>query len=147
MKWFIFISSIHCNPLQRLNGKKLTCCSNFLRILQQQPCILQTRTESPKPCIVLGVWLSVKYFLVPNSRRGWSKPGNARRFAFQANAKIALLRASIVVTYYIKLFRTGSDRHNGTLRSLLLLVAETKSIVIRNVNQISIANLITQLFI
>ena len=41
------------------------------------------------------------------------------------NAKIALLRASMVVTYYIKLFRTGSDRHNGILMSLLLLVAET----------------------
>ena len=41
------------------------------------------------------------------------------------NAKIALLRASMVVTYYIKLFRTGADRHNGILMSLLLLVAET----------------------
>ena len=28
------------------------------------------------------------------------------------NAKIALLRASMVVTYCIKLFRTGADRHN-----------------------------------
>ena len=41
------------------------------------------------------------------------------------NAKIALLRASMVVTYYIKLFRTGADRHNGILMSLLFLVAET----------------------
>ena len=40
-------------------------------------------------------------------------------------AKIALLRAPMVVTYYIKLFRTGADRHNGILMSLLLLVAET----------------------
>ena len=31
----------------------------------------------------------------------------------------------MVVTYYIKLFRTGADRHNGILMSLLLLVAET----------------------
>ena len=31
----------------------------------------------------------------------------------------------MVVTYYIKLFRTGADRHNGVLISLLLLVAET----------------------
>ena len=44
------------------------------------------------------------------------------------NAKIALLRASMVVTYYIKLFRTGADRHNGILMSLLLLVAETKTL-------------------
>ena len=42
------------------------------------------------------------------------------------NAKIALLRTSMVVTYYIKLFRTGDNRHNGILMSLLLLVAETK---------------------
>ena len=31
----------------------------------------------------------------------------------------------MVVTYYIKLFRTGAERHNGILMSLLLLVAET----------------------
>ena len=32
----------------------------------------------------------------------------------------------MVVTYYIKLFCTGADRHNGILMSLLRLVAETK---------------------
>ena len=31
----------------------------------------------------------------------------------------------MVVTYYIKLFRTGADRQNDILMSLLLLVAET----------------------
>ena len=31
----------------------------------------------------------------------------------------------MVVTYYIKLFRTEADRHNGILMSLPLLVAET----------------------
>ena len=31
----------------------------------------------------------------------------------------------MVVTYYIKLFRTGADIHNNILISLLLLVAET----------------------
>ena len=31
----------------------------------------------------------------------------------------------MVIAYYIKLFRTGADRHNGILMSLLLLVAET----------------------
>ena len=34
-------------------------------------------------------------------------------------------RAFMVVTYYIKLFRVGADRHNGILMSLLLLAAET----------------------
>ena len=31
----------------------------------------------------------------------------------------------MVVTYYIKLVRAGSDRHNGIVMSLLLLVTET----------------------
>ena len=35
----------------------------------------------------------------------------------------------MVVTYYIKLFRTGADRLNGILISLLLLAAETITIV------------------
>ena len=37
------------------------------------------------------------------------------------NAKIALLRASVVFTYYIKLFLTGADKHNCILMSLLIL--------------------------
>ena len=41
------------------------------------------------------------------------------------NAKIALLHASMVVTYYIKLFQVGANRHNNILMPLLLLVAET----------------------
>ena len=41
------------------------------------------------------------------------------------DAKIALLHASMVVTYYIQLFQTGADRLNGILISLLLLAAET----------------------
>ena len=43
------------------------------------------------------------------------------------NTKLALLRVSMVVTCYIQLFQTGTDRHNGILMSLLLLVAETKT--------------------
>ena len=41
------------------------------------------------------------------------------------NRKIAFLRAYVVVTYYIKLFHTESDGHNGILMFVLLLVAET----------------------
>ena len=44
------------------------------------------------------------------------------------NGKIILVRASMVVTYYIELFRTDADRRNGILMSLLLLVAETISL-------------------
>ena len=45
------------------------------------------------------------------------------------NQKIALARAYMVVPYYIKLFRTGRDRHNVILMSLLLVVAETKRVL------------------
>ena len=41
------------------------------------------------------------------------------------NEKVELVRASMVVTYYVNLFYSGADRHNGILMSLLLLVAET----------------------
>ena len=40
------------------------------------------------------------------------------------NGKIALWHASMAVTYYIKLFHTGANRHNDVLMSLLLLVGE-----------------------
>ena len=57
------------------------------------------------------------------------------------NAKITLLRVSMVVTYYIKLFRTGADIHNGILLSLLLLVAETIKKLLLNVNNLTSASL------
>ena len=43
----------------------------------------------------------------------------------------------MVVTYYIKLFRTGADRHKSILMSLHLLVAE---IIIKNLNHILAAH-------
>ena len=48
-----------------------------------------------------------------------------KRVFLVENGKIALVRASMVVTYNIKLFRMGADRQNGILMSLILLVAET----------------------
>ena len=72
-----------------------------------ESCILQTRTESLKSRIVLGVWWSLKLVLQTDMK------------------KIALLRAYMVVTYYIKIFRTEAIRQNGILLSLFLLVAET----------------------
>ena len=48
---------------------------------------------------------------------------------------------SMVITYYIKLFRTGADRHNGILMSLLLLVTETKRIsMLTGLKVLSLAN-------
>ena len=50
-----------------------------------------------------------------------------REFSVE-NGKIALVRGSMVVTYYIKLFCTRADWHNGILMSVLLLVADTITI-------------------
>ena len=36
------------------------------------------------------------------------------------NAKIALLRASMIVTYQIKLFQTGANRHEGISRKFYI---------------------------
>ena len=44
------------------------------------------------------------------------------------NGKITLVHALMVLTYYIKLFLTGADRHNGILVSLLVLVAAAISL-------------------
>ena len=35
----------------------------------------------------------------------------------------------MVVTYHMKLFSTGADRHNGILMPLLFLVAETIMVI------------------
>ena len=97
--------------LASLDGKEWKS-SKFLRIIHMY--ILQTRTESLKLRMVFHDCM--RCVLV-------CKIGFANW-----NVKIALLRASMVVTYYIKPFRTGADRHNGILMSLLLLVAETKTL-------------------
>ena len=48
---------------------------------------------------------------------------------------------SMVITYYIKLFRTRADRHNGILMSLLLLATETKRIsMLTGLKVLSLAN-------
>ena len=44
------------------------------------------------------------------------------------NEKIAFLHASMGVTSYSEFFRMGSDRDNGILMSLLLLVAEANKL-------------------
>ena len=78
----------------------------FLRNVQS--CILQFWNEFLKPCIASGVSWSVKLVL-------------------QTETQKCFLRAFMVATYYIKLFRTEADRHDGILMSLLLLVAEAIS--------------------
>ena len=54
----------------------------------------------------------------------WTK--FAQEGYFQSKTKkSALVRSSMVVTYYIEFFRTRADRHNGILSSAVLQVAET----------------------
>ena len=43
----------------------------------------------------------------------------------------------MVFTYYIKFSRMGADRHNGILMSLLLLVAETNIMFVREEKEVS----------
>ena len=59
-----------------------------------------------------------------------------KRVFLVENAKIAIARASMVIIYYIKLFRTGTDRHNGILMSLLLLVPDT--VIAENPHMLSV---------
>ena len=47
------------------------------------------------------------------------------------NGKVALVRGSMIVTYYIKLLLTVAERHNSILMSFLLLVAETMKWAVR----------------
>ena len=71
-------------------------------------------------------WISQNrpLYLLRIPEEDWEKLQMERRFAFQANAKI--LCAPMTVTYYIKLFRTRANRHNGILMSLLLIKSVTK---------------------
>ena len=59
-----------------------------------------------------------------------------KRVFLVENAKIAIARASMVIIYYIKLFRTGAGRHNGILMSLLLLVPDT--VIAENPHMLSV---------
>ena len=50
---------------------------------------------------------------------------SAKRMEKTDQCKAFCTFACVHGRYYIKLFHTGADRHNGILMSLLLLVAET----------------------
>ena len=106
LKLFDFM--YHCNRLHRLmlrNGNAL-----FLRTVTVVHFTDQNQISKSVYCIRFVMVCKIGF---PN----W-------------NAKITILRASMVVTYYIKLFQMGADRRNGILMSLLLLVAKTKGVFI-----------------
>ena len=60
--------AIACRLMRRHDEKEWKG-SKFLRIVQQQSCILQTRTESLKPFIISGVWWSVEFVLPPETQK------------------------------------------------------------------------------
>ena len=104
LKWFVFIQSNHCNHLAWWEGTKLYSTSH---------CTVAVVHFTDQNWVPKTVCCIKRVMVCKIGFTNW-------------NAKILLTRASMVVTYYIKLFWTGTNRHNGILMSLLLLVAETK---------------------
>ena len=101
--WFFFTEFTQKRVLPVWNGKS----EHHHRILQNQNSLLTSFQ------LKLTSLIFFFYQIFPKNE-----------FPVQ-NGKIALVRASMVVTYYIKLFRTAADRNNDILMYLLLLVAET----------------------
>ena len=129
LKWFpVFIYSIHCNRLHRLmgrNGNARNFCMHYtVALFTDQNWISKTVYHIP--------WsYEVKLSNIKHQSRLKVLQDCMRcvmvcKIGFTNwNTKITLLRSSMVVTCYIKLFQTGANRHNGILMSLFLLVAET----------------------
>ena len=129
--------STHCTVVMiaSLEWEGMQYYSEFLRILQEDSGILQASTESLTPSILLGFRWSVKYIFAPNSpifRRSPRKKEDGENHKMQSislfkqKQKIVLLHSPVVITYYIKPFHKGADKHKLILMSLLRLAAETK---------------------
>ena len=103
---------------------KLTILIFWTKFVQKG--YFQSKTEKVNITIKFCIFKLVQ---VPNFSLHWQFWFFWTKFAQKGypveHGKIALVRVSMVVTYYIKLFRTGADRHNGILMSLLLLVQKT----------------------
>ena len=110
LKWFVFfISSNHCNHLA-LNESEKAWWEGMEML------------EIFVYCTVAVVHFKNRNWIAKTSY--WIRCVMVCKIGFTNwNAKITLLRESMIVTYYIKLFRTGADRHNGISMSLLLLLA------------------------
>ena len=108
-KWFVFIWSNHCNRLP-LDEKAWWEGMKRLEIFAYRTAAVVHFTDQN--------WIPKTVYYI--RRVMVCRIGFTTR-----NAKIALLPTSMVITYYIKLFRRGADRHNGVLISLPLLVAHT----------------------
>ena len=129
MKWFVFIQFNHCNRLPldekvaRLPDEKEWKYSRFFCVSYSSGRAFTDQNWIPKTAYCIRCVMVCRIGFT-----NW-------------NTKIAFLCACMVVTYYIKLFGTGADRHNGILMHLLL-VAEaitarscfTRSKIITKIN-------------
>ena len=85
------------------------------------------KSENHHWILYIRISLSTKLQFKLAILKFWTKFAQ-KRFFLVGDGKIALARASVVVTYYIKLFYMEADRHNGIFILIFLLVAETKII-------------------
>ena len=94
----------------RLEGMKMLGIFAYYTVVHftDQTWISKTMCRIPYSMIVWGVWWSVKLVLQIGLQQS--------HFAVRPWSLLTILN----------FFRTGADRHNGILMSLLLLVAETK---------------------
>ena len=100
---------------------------DFWTKFAQKGCFL-SKTEKVKTNTTIAFCI-FKLDWLPNFSLNWQfwfldQICTKRKFPVE-NGKMALVRASMVVNYYVKLFRTEAERHKGILMSLLLLVVET----------------------
>ena len=77
--------------------------------------ILQTRTESPKPCIESGVWCSAKYFFCAHFPKRMEKTCNIQRIIPNCEWWVPLNKMVL-----IKSFLTGALYDHSKLRSVHL---------------------------
>ena len=68
--------------------------------------------------------------LVPNFSLNWQFWYSGPNWPKKGIPGLKLVRVSMIITYYIKLFHVGADRHNSLLMYLLLLLVETINAII-----------------
>ena len=87
------------------------------------------RSKTEKVNTIIELWL-LELVQVPNFSLNWQfwlfLDQIYPKQEFPKIRTCACVLACLLVTYYIELFCTEADRHDGILVSLLLLVAETK---------------------
>ena len=121
LKWFVFILSIHCTHLRRLNWKEWYVARHFcVPYSNSRPFyrrkLKQTKTVSCIRCVMV-----CKMFCCSEFPKKMEKTGKCKIICFSSKRKNCPF-ASIHSRYF---FRMETDIHSGILMSLFLLVAET----------------------